>query len=792
MKINKEYFIVFTLLLVIICTVFSDLIFGAKILASSDTLSPIAIKNGINLSYSKYLVYPLWTPWIFSGLPTIHSLLNVSYSYYPHKIITFLIDILQLPWIWNFIFHFIFGGLGMYKLLKYLRVSKFSSLIVASSFMIMPYMIVMMVHGHGSQMMTACFIPWVILFLFRLVKKWSLFDFSILALLVGLQLQRGHIQIAYYTWMMIGLYLLINIINNFMYDNKGYIQIFKKYLLIFTSLLIGIGISLNLYYPVLNYSIFSTRGAENGGIGILNATQWSFSVPEIITLIIPSFFGFGGRLYWGGMPFTDYPNYAGILLVIFAIYGLLRAKINHLIKIFFILVLIFSGLLSLGKNFMGFYTLFYNYLPFFDKFRSPVFILIIFNFSLYILSAYGIDAFIKKKKEDLHSNFFYYLTALTSLLLVVTYFSYHLFIPNKIQNNESALLILEKLVMLDLFFLFSVLSILIFCTYLFSRYKINHKYFYFVIAILCLIDFMRIDKEIINPKNHIPNKTVIKDKSYIDKFLFKDETVEFLLKDDSNYRIFDLVGEQNRWSIFNIENIRGYHPAKLNIYNRLITYIEKTGYNIWPSGILQLLNVKYIILPESNFEHPLFEKLNSKSMYYFGYSEKYDGNYIKVNIFENKNHLPRLFYTRKLENIKSLNIYDKLFEDSFNPEKISYIDDNQLKQSYSFKNDNPIIQIDKVTPNKIYFSTNVQSEQFLLFSEIFFPYGWTLSDGEKEHSIYKVNDLVRGAFIPPGKNNFVMEFSPNDLFFSKILSITLTLLMLFVIVATYIKRNKDA
>ena len=61
---------------------------------------------------------------------------------------------------------------------------------------------------------------------------------------------------------------------------------------------------------------------------------------------------------------------------------------------------------------------------------------------------------------------------------------------------------------------------------------------------------MRIDKEIINPKNHIPNKTVIKDKSYIDKFLFEDETVEFLLRDNSNYRIFDLVGEQNRWSIF--------------------------------------------------------------------------------------------------------------------------------------------------------------------------------------------------------------------------------------------------
>ena len=89
-------------------------------------------------------------------------------------------------------------------------------------------MIVMTVHGHGSQMMTACFIPWIMLFLFKLTNKWSLFHFSIFALFIGLQLQRGHIQIAYYTWMMIGLYLLINILNNLFYNDTNYIETFKK------------------------------------------------------------------------------------------------------------------------------------------------------------------------------------------------------------------------------------------------------------------------------------------------------------------------------------------------------------------------------------------------------------------------------------------------------------------------------------------------------------------------------------------------------------------------------------
>ena len=168
-----------------------------------------------------------------------------------------------------------------------------------------------------------------LIFLFKLVDKWSLVDFSILAVFIGLQLQRGHIQIAYYTWMMIGLYLVVNFINHIMNNKTNYLKLSKKYFFIFLSLFLGICISLNLYYPVLKYSYYSTRGSEGGGIGILNATQWSFSLQEFITLIFPSIFGFGGQLYWGGMPFTDYPNYMGIFLFIFAIYALFKSKIDN-------------------------------------------------------------------------------------------------------------------------------------------------------------------------------------------------------------------------------------------------------------------------------------------------------------------------------------------------------------------------------------------------------------------------------------------------------------------------------
>ena len=80
-----------------------------------------------------------------------------------------------------------------------------------------------------------------------------------------------------------------------------------------------------IYYPVINYTPYSIRGSgEGGGVNFIYATNWSFSFGELATFFIPSFFGFGGVTYWGNMPFTDYPNYMGIIVLIFAIIGIIN------------------------------------------------------------------------------------------------------------------------------------------------------------------------------------------------------------------------------------------------------------------------------------------------------------------------------------------------------------------------------------------------------------------------------------------------------------------------------------
>ena len=158
--------------------------------------------------------------------------------------------------------------------------------------------------------------------------------------------------------------------------------------------------------------------------------------------------------------------------------------------------------------------------------------------------------------------------------------------------------------------------------------------------------------------------------------------ISAIINDNDKFRIFDYAGNQNRWSIFNIENVNGYHPAKLNNYQNIINKVNNSGFNIWPIGILKLLNVKYLILPYSDFTHPFFTKMITKPMYYFGNNHKFDGKLINMDVYKFENFLPRIYFAKHIKSIEKQKIYSEIIHDDFNPSEVSYLDKNNFALLY--------------------------------------------------------------------------------------------------------------
>ena len=369
--------IIYTLWIMLL---FYPVIFYNNIFGSGDTLNPYSVNHILDIYKSKIGHWPLWQPWIFSGMPTMEAFTYINELYFPTRLMIGVgISDLNIQLI-----HLIFSGIGMYLLLEQFKISRLISFSIGLLWMLNPYLITMIVFGHGSQMMTAAYIPWILYAVNRLKDSISIESMAILALLIGFQLQRGHVQIAYYSCMLVGAYFLYSLIRQ--KGNKN-----KYFLYFIISCTIGFLLASHIYYPSLDYLGNSIR--SGGDNHYQYATNWSMHPKELLTYIIPYYYGFGGSSYSGYMPFTDYPNYVGFFVLFSALFSFIRINTQ---RIFFISILFLSVFLSFGKYFNILYDFFYSFFPYFSNFRVPSMILIISNFTLYILAAFGLKDIISR------------------------------------------------------------------------------------------------------------------------------------------------------------------------------------------------------------------------------------------------------------------------------------------------------------------------------------------------------------------------------------------------------------
>ncbi len=748
----KEFSFVFVTLFLITSFLYLKFLNGNYIFASGDFLAPKMISETIKNLEQIYGEYPYWLPSIFGGMPTIHSLQNISDYYIPNYILNIL-KIFSVPEIWTQLIHLFFAGLGMYTLLRMFEIKSLISLFGATMFILSPYMNVCIVHGHGSQIMTAAYFPWILWGLLKLWEHKSIRNVAILAILIGFQLQRGHIQIAYYTWIMIGIFSIFILSQKFS---------LKFYLYLFTSLFLGFLMSISILWPSYNYSAHSIRSLAQNDQAYQYATSWSFSFYEMITFLIPSFYGFGGNTYWGTIQpaMTDFPNYLGFFVFIFIIYNFCKnfTKIkikNNYNNFFWVCSLAFLAI-SLGNNFF-IYDILYSYLPFFSKFRVPMMALMIFQFFIIIIATIGFSHFTNSLKKDKifeSKVIMNILIGLMSIFIILKLFVINnLQIPDKITSKVLNMLHNDINVLL----LITFLSLIFLLFYMYNTIKLNYLIIY--IFVISIIDMLIIDIKIIDQKH------LILESKIVEKSLKPLKELSKINNDNQKkFRIISQTGYNNikNWAgASNLEDVTGYHPAKLKNYAFFEPYFNtKIGRNFFKQ-----LNVKKIINWNNGWEIS--------------------------SVVESLEPVERIFFVDSLIKYKTdEELLNAMYQDSFNPSKLSYTKSNF--DEFTKPNAQSEIKINLWTPNKIIIESNLITDNFVALSEIYYP-NWEITSHDID--IIQINGLLRGFVAPKGKNTIIMEFKINDIKYSSLISncvfITLVLLFMSTYLPTFKREQND-
>lgn len=374
---------------VVLAFVYGGALTGGKVFQAADTSNAgaFAVVGDRSLEEGRY---PLWNPYLFAGMPTFGSLAYTKYVYPPSILFNTLQGWGLPPLTWMF-GHLLFGGLGMYWLLRRWDLPFAALLLGAVIFLLFPKVVAWGVHGHGSKLGAAMYLPWIVGCVLRILdgRGWRFVGWT--ALLLGLQLLRGHPQITYYT---LGLVTWLILWNGFWAldarSAAAAVRRWRRAGMVLAGVLVGFMIGAVLLLPIQEYAGISIRGqdtAGGGGVGLDYATGWSLAPGEFGSTILPMAAGFGKATYLGHMPFNDYPNYFGILLLALVVAACTRLRRSLLAALVSLSVL--TVFVSFGNHGFGFYEWLYGWLPYFNKFRIPSMILILPAFAAAILAPLG-------------------------------------------------------------------------------------------------------------------------------------------------------------------------------------------------------------------------------------------------------------------------------------------------------------------------------------------------------------------------------------------------------------------
>src|SRR5213075_472042 len=144
--------------------------------------------------------------------------------------------------------------------------------------------------------------------------------------------------------------------------------------------------------------------SQRAEISYQKSQEGVLSLPQLVTFIVPKFFGESGaqqNTYWGPGVYWAYWEtcfYVGIGALLCTLFALFLIRKNRYVAFFFGII-VFSLLFALGEDFF-IHKLFFYYIPGFSKFRNPGRISLLFSISAALLSGFGLQYLIQSGSAE--------------------------------------------------------------------------------------------------------------------------------------------------------------------------------------------------------------------------------------------------------------------------------------------------------------------------------------------------------------------------------------------------------
>lgn len=763
-----------------------------------------------------------WTNSIFGGMPAY----QISPSYESTSLFSWIGKAygLFMPEPTNLL---VMMMTGMLILLLAMKVRPWMALIGALAWGLSSYFVIIIGAGHLWKFYTLTYVPPTIAGLVLIYNGRRLLGAGVAALFMMLQIASNHVQMSYYfAFVMLGLIIAYGVsalkegkLRRWGMDTA----VFAAAML----LAVGANApnlyhtyeyskqTMRGGHSELTRTGDAAANATAGGLDRNYITAYSYGRAETLSLMIPGVAGGASAMpvkgkvaaltladtpegrelmardgqmtllqlfspYFGGAEGTNGPVYVGAIIVALFIFGAIVVK--GPVKWALTLLTLLSILLALGRNLQWFTDLFIDIVPMYSKFRAVESILVIAEFTMPVLAILGLREFFnagdrRRFLKPLAISFG--LCLFICLIGVVAPGSFGSAIMGErdeatilqyievgalpqdfnIAQYPAVLQAVESMrlstVSSDALRSAALIAAAGIALLLMMRGTVKPSVALAVIGVATCLDLYTADKRYMNSNSFTtatPQNTQFIP-SAADRAILADTVTYFRVLDATRFG-------SNEPAYFH-KSIGGYHPAKVARYQDLID--RHIGYVARPEAV-QLLALRGDSAAMMQYDPDDITWLNS----HLNVLDMLNTRYVIADHAGapvlNSGALGNAWFVDGISYVKGADA-EMAALDTLMPGRHAVADERFASTLGHPAAPGPgdTIRLTSYAPDRLEYEAAITNGALAVFSEIYYPDGWTVTVDGNRASLGRVDYVLRALNVPAGSHKIVMEFKPRSI-----------------------------
>jgi hypothetical protein len=774
MSERKKDLFFLAVLLCILVLYFSKILFTGRIVRAPDIINEFywGVKGYEKMGFLdlfKVNLRATWDLYVNSGLTVEGGTASLGFLFF-QKLVFWLIPA-PASVAWYMVLHLFIGGAGVYCLCRSIGTSRPAAFLGGLVFAVSPEIASLINAGHVMKIATISFAPWAFYAFEKGLRTRRLIWFLTTGLILAYQFFHTHWQISYYTCLAIGVYGIIRTIGIIAREGKEHAWLIPRLaalnLVVAVFFLTTAAMSLA---PLASWSVDTTRGVASGanqgkgGLDQDEAMSWSLPPEELVTFVIPGFFGFSRQeagenprnihaYYWGRMNFTQTSDYLGLLPWLLLPLPLMFRRDRY--TWIACTAVVVGVLFSLGK-YTPFYRLLFDYFPGINHFRVPKMMMFIPVLGLGVLAARGMDLLldVEVRASRLFRRYLYGILSLPLLLFLVlgleTAWKEHwinalsdlLIRPTRYEQGPQLAVQRWNNLVIE-----TGVAVALAAAYAFSFLAFSRKWISVAVLPAVLIGLYLADTARVNAKflflvaePHKANGT-------------RTPVMEYLLNHNSpEYRVLPMNGaDPMQYATNRIPVMFTSNPVQ---QRRWQDFLDAFTFR---SSMPDMMNLKYLVYDSAQYER---EKVQVGDAFVPVFRSP-DGNEV---VLENRKVLPKAWLVPAAGMVENPGMELALLRNpGFDPRRIALVETPSsipLAESAGRKPVDPgKVMVTRYEGERITVEAEPKRNVLLILGEKF-SRGWYATVDCWPTEIVPVNHVLRGVYLRPGAHRVEFFFDP--------------------------------